>query len=231
MKKLLTLTLSCIVALTTLAQEKDISGQMLSSPIPNDPAVKIGQLENGLTYYIRKNDKPEDKVEFRLVINAGSILENEDQQGLAHFVEHMAFNGSENFQKNELVNYLQSIGVEFGADLNAYTSFDETVYMLPIPTGDPAVMDKGLKVLEDWAGGLQFTPEEIDKERGVVIEEWRLGQGADQRMRDKWFPVMFKNSQYAAAFCLLVKKRSLKRLIIRRSRTSTKTGTDRISWP
>ncbi|WP_421879055.1 M16 family metallopeptidase [Marinoscillum sp.] len=198
MKKLLTLTLSCIVALTTLAQEKDISGQMLSSPIPNDPAVKIGQLENGLTYYIRKNDKPEDKVEFRLVINAGSILENEDQQGLAHFVEHMAFNGSENFQKNELVNYLQSIGVEFGADLNAYTSFDETVYMLPIPTGDPAVMDKGLKVLEDWAGGLQFTPEEIDKERGVVIEEWRLGQGADQRMRDKWFPVMFKNSQYAA---------------------------------
>ncbi len=197
-KKLLALTLILVIAITTTsAQEKDISGQMLSSPIPNDPKVRIGQLQNGLTYYIRKNDKPEDKIEFRLVINAGSILENEDQQGLAHFVEHMAFNGSENFQKNELVNYLQSIGVEFGADLNAYTSFDETVYMLPIPTGDPEVMDKGLKVLEDWAGGLQFTAEEIDKERGVVIEEWRLGQGADQRMRDEWFPVMFKNSQYA----------------------------------
>lgn len=182
------------------AQERDISGDIekpLTSPIPSDPNVRIGKLENGLTYYIRKNEKPEDKIEFRLAINAGSILENEDQQGLAHFVEHMAFNGSENFKKNELVNYLQSIGVEFGADLNAYTSFDETVYMLPIPTGDPEVLDKGMKVLEDWASGLEFSEEEIDKERGVVIEEWRLGQGADQRMRDRWFPVMFKDSRYA----------------------------------
>ncbi|MEM7299220.1 MAG: pitrilysin family protein, partial [Bacteroidota bacterium] len=183
-----------------MAQEKDISGDIekpLSSPIPSDPSIRIGKLKNGLTYYIKQNAKPEDKVEFRLVVNAGSILENEDQLGLAHFVEHMAFNGSNNFKKNELVNYLQSIGVEFGADLNAYTSFDETVYMLPIPTGDPEVLDKGMKVLEDWASGLEFSEEEIDKERGVVIEEWRLGRGADQRMRDKWFPVMFKDSRYA----------------------------------
>ncbi len=189
-----------VLTLITFAQEKDIPGEIrkpLSSAIPSDPSVRIGKLSNGLTYYIKKNSKPENKIEFRLVVNAGSILENEDQQGLAHFVEHMAFNGSKNFKKNELVNYLQSIGVEFGADLNAYTSFDETVYMLPIPTGDPEVLDKGMKVLEDWASGLDFSEEEIDKERGVVIEEWRLGQGASQRMRDRWFPIMFKNSQYA----------------------------------
>ena len=129
-----------VLAFIPLAQEKEISGEIqkpLTSIIPSDPSVRIGKLPNGLTYYVKKNAKPEDKIEFRLAVNAGSILENEDQQGLAHFVEHMAFNGSKNFKKNELVNYLQSIGVEFGADLNAYTSFDETVYMLPIPTGDP----------------------------------------------------------------------------------------------
>ena len=189
-----------VLAFIPLAQEKDISGEIqkpLTSTIPSDPSVRIGKLSNGLTYYIKKNAKPEDKIEFRLAVNAGSILEDEDQQGLAHFVEHMAFNGSKNFEKNELVNYLQSIGVEFGSDLNAYTSFDETVYMLPIPTGDPEVLDKGMKVLEDWASGLTFSEEEIDKERGVIMEEWRIGRGANQRMRDKWFPVMFKNSQYA----------------------------------
>jgi zinc protease len=168
----------------------------LKKPIPLDPNVKVGQLENGLTYYIRQNEKPEDKVEFRLVINAGSMQENEKQLGLAHFTEHMAFNGTENFKKNELVDYLQSAGVKFGADLNAYTSFDETVYILPIPT-DEETLDKGLTVLEDWASGLLMTEEEIDKERGVVLEEWRLGQGASQRMRDKYFPVLFKDSRYA----------------------------------
>ncbi|WNB17033.1 M16 family metallopeptidase [Marivirga arenosa] len=171
--------------------------EALSQDIPLDSKVKIGQLENGLTYYIRQNSKPEDKVEFRLVINAGSMQENDKQLGLAHFTEHMAFNGTENFKKNELVDYLQSAGVKFGADLNAYTSFDETVYILPIPTDDPEVLDKGLTVLADWAGGLLFTEEEIDKERGVVLEEWRLGQGASQRMRDEYFPILFKDSRYA----------------------------------
>ena len=112
----------------------------LKDPLTVDPNVKIGKLANGLTYYIRKNAKPEKKLELRLAVNAGSVLENNDQRGLAHFMEHMSFNGSKNFPKNELVDYLQKAGVEFGADLNAYTSFDETVYILPIPTDDEAVV-------------------------------------------------------------------------------------------
>jgi len=157
----------------------------------------MGKLPNGLTYYIRKNGKPEHKVELRLVVNAGSILEKDDQQGLAHFMEHMNFNGTAHFKKNDLVSYLQSIGVRFGADLNAYTSFDETVYMLPISTTNPDLIDKGLLVLADWASGATLDQEEIDKERGVVLEELRLGIGAEQRMRDKYFPKLLQGSQYA----------------------------------
>jgi zinc protease len=168
-----------------------------TAPLPFDSNVKTGKLANGLTYYIRKNAKPEKRVELRLVVNAGSILEDNDQLGLAHFTEHMCFNGTKNFPKNELVNYLQSQGVRFGADLNAYTSFDETVYMLPIPSDKPEIVEKGLQILRDWAGNVTFDNTEIDKERGVVIEEWRIGRGADQRMRDKWLPVMLKGSRYA----------------------------------
>lgn len=169
----------------------------LNLPIPVDPNVRIGKLTNGLTYYIRRNDKPERKVELRLAVNAGSLLERDDQRGLAHFVEHMAFNGTTNFAKNELVSYLQTIGIGFGADLNAYTSFDETVYILPIPTEKKELVDKGLLVLSDWATGITFDPEEVDKERGIVLEERRLGQGAEQRMRDKYFPKLFEGSRYA----------------------------------
>lgn len=175
---------------------QDFSAQ-LTREIPFDSKVVTGKLENGLTYYIRPNAKPENKVELRLVVNAGSILEDEDQQGLAHFVEHMCFNGTKHFEKNELVSYLQSLGIEFGADLNAYTSFDETVYMLPVPTEDQETVDKGLLVLADWAYGVTFADEEIDKERGVILEELRIGQGAQQRMRDEYFPELFKNSMYA----------------------------------
>ncbi len=196
MKNLLIALVLFVSASSAWAQSSEIE-KALQKPIPLDPNVKVGQLENGLTYYIRQNEKPEDKVEFRLVINAGSMQENDQQLGLAHFTEHMAFNGTENFKKNELVDYLQSAGVKFGADLNAYTSFDETVYILPIPTDDEEVLDKGLTVLEDWANGLLMTEEEIDKERGVVLEEWRLGQGAGQRMRDEYFPILFKDSRYA----------------------------------
>jgi zinc protease len=196
MKKLLWLVIWVMAPMLTYSQEINIEGQ-INEEIPIDPNVKVGVLENGMTYYIRKNEKPEDKVELRLVVNVGSMMENEDQQGLAHFLEHMAFNGTKNFEKNELVSYLQSVGVKFGADLNAYTSFDETVYILPIPSDDEEIVDKGLLVLEDWASNITLSEEEIDKERGVVIEEWRLGQGANQRMRDKWFPVMFKDSRYA----------------------------------
>ena len=169
----------------------------LTSKLTIDPNVKIGKLSNGLTYYIRKNVKPEKKVQLRLAINAGSILEDADQQGLAHMMEHMNFNGSTHFPKNELVSYLQSIGVQFGADLNAYTGFDETVYILPIPTDDSLKVDKGFTILEDWAGNATLSVEEIDKERGVVLEESRLGKGANERMRNKYFPLLLNGSKYS----------------------------------
>lgn len=171
--------------------------QNLSEKLPIDPNVKIGKLKNGLTYYIRHNSRPENKVELRLVVNAGSILEDDDQQGLAHFTEHMAFNGTKNFQKNDLVSFLQSIGVEFGADLNAYTGFDETVYILPIPTEKKENVEKGFQILEDWASTIGFDDSEIDKERGVVLEESRLGKGAEDRMFRAVYPKLFEGSKYA----------------------------------
>ena len=177
---------------TMLAQTMDY-GQA----IPFDPNVKTGKLDNGLTYYIKKNAKPEKKVDLRLVVNAGSILEDDDQQGLAHFMEHMCFNGTKRFPKNQLVDYLQSIGVKFGQHLNAYTSFDETVYFLPIPSDNPEKLEKGFQIIEDWAFNTVLTPEEIDKERGVVLEEYRLGLGADKRMLGHYLPKMMHNSKYA----------------------------------
>lgn len=168
-----------------------------ASAIPFDANVKKGTLPNGLTYYIRKNAKPENKVDLRLVINAGSILEDDDQQGLAHFMEHMCFNGTKRFPKNKLVDYLQSIGVKFGQHLNAYTSFDETVYFLPIPSDDKDKLENGFNIIEDWAFNADLTGTEIDKERGVVLEEYRLGLGADKRMSDKYLPKMLFNSKYA----------------------------------
>lgn len=187
-----------IVCLLLLFQAATISGQSnLQEKLPIDPNVKKGTLKNGLTYYIRKNTKPENKVELRLVVNAGSILEDDDQLGLAHFTEHMAFNGSKNFKKNDLVSFLQSIGVEFGADLNAYTSFDETVYILPIPTDKKENLDKAFQILEDWASSVTFADEEIDKERGVVLEESRIGKGANDRMNKIVYPKIFAGSRYA----------------------------------
>lgn len=168
-----------------------------SGTIPMDPEVRIGTLPNGMKYYLRHNARPEKRAELRLAVAAGSIEEDEDQLGLAHFVEHMAFNGSKNFTKNELVNYLESVGTRFGPDLNAYTSFDETVYMLQVRTDYEEQMQKGLLVLEDWAGGIAFEDEEIDKERGVVISEWRSGLSAEQRMRNEYFPILYYNSRYA----------------------------------
>lgn len=162
-----------------------------------DPDVKIGKLDNGMVYYIRRNKKPENRVEMRLAVNAGSVLESDNQKGLAHFTEHMCFNGTKNFPKNELVDYLQKLGVKFGADINAYTSFDETVYMLQLPSDNKELLEKGYMVLEDWAHNVTFDGTEIDKERGIITEEWRLGLGADDRMRKKYFPVIFKDSRYA----------------------------------
>jgi len=168
-----------------------------TAALPVDPKVTIGQLPNGLKYYIRPNSKPENKVELRLIVNAGSILETDEQQGLAHFMEHMNFNGTKNYPKNKLVDFLQSIGVEFGADLNAYTSFDETVYILPIPTDKPGNLESGFQVLEDWAQHANLTDEDIDSERGVVLEESRGRKGAQDRMMQKYLPKVLYGSQYA----------------------------------
>lgn len=183
--------------LLLFASVQSIAQLNLNAPIPVDPNVKIGKLSNGLTYYIRKNAKPEKKVELRLAVNAGSILEDNNQRGLAHFMEHMNFNGSKHFPKNELVDYLQKIGVQFGADLNAYTSFDETVYILPISTSDPKIVEQGFTVLEDWAFNNLMDKSEIEKERGVVLEESRLSKGAQQRMLREYFPKLFNGSKYA----------------------------------
>ena len=199
MKKILTLTVIAFIGLSSVCAQ--IEGHDTTTipegDIPVDPNVKVGKLPNGLTYYIRNNGKPEDKVELRLAVNAGSIMETERQLGLAHFMEHMNFNGTKNFEKNDLVDYLQSIGVKFGADLNAYTSFDETVYILPIPSDDPEKLEKGFQILEDWAHNTTLSEEAIDGERGVVLEELRLRLGADERMQKVTLPKVMYGSRYA----------------------------------
>ena len=169
----------------------------LTQTIPVDPQITTGTFANGLQYYIRANKQPEKRAELRLVVNAGSILEEADQQGLAHFVEHMAFNGTKHFPKQDVVKFMETIGMRFGPHVNAYTSFDETVFMLQVPTDKADVLDQSFLILQDWAQDLTFDDTEIDKERGVVMEEWRLGRGADARMRDKQFPILLKGSRYA----------------------------------
>jgi zinc protease len=192
--------LALIVAAPAFAQQKPATTTAsipLTTPLPTDPKVKIGTLPNGIHYYIRKNAKPEKRAELRLVVNAGATLETNDQLGLAHFVEHTAFNGTKHFAKNDLVKYLQSIGVRFGADLNAYTGFDETVYILPIPTDTARIVDQAFTILEDWAHGQVFDSTEVTNERPVVREEWRLGKGAGDRMLHQWLPIALKGSLYA----------------------------------
>ncbi len=168
-----------------------------SAPLPVDPEVLTGVLPNGMHYYIRHNEKPEERVSVRLAVKAGSILENDDQQGLAHLTEHMAFNGTKKYPKNDLVSFLESNGIRFGAHLNAYTSFDETVYMLELPTNKGNVLHKGIEILSEWAHDVTFDSIEIDKERGVVGEEWRLGLGANERIESKELPILLKGSRYA----------------------------------
>ncbi|HSM36923.1 MAG TPA: insulinase family protein [Longimicrobiales bacterium] len=203
--------LSCVVACLpglAWAQEPvvDAAPELPPSPLDTaslgteltlDPAVRAGVLDNGLRYFIRANDEPEDRADLRLVVDAGSVLEDEDQRGLAHFVEHMAFNGTERFTGEELRAYLESIGMQFGPDVNAYTSFDETVYMLHVPTDTAGPLERAFEILEDWAGGQVFDAEQVDMERGVVIEEWRIGRGAGARIRDRQFPLIFHGSRYA----------------------------------
>ncbi len=183
----------CLVAAAVQAQPAPDP----TAALPFDPAVRTGVLANGLRYYVRENHEPEGRAELRLAVNAGSVLETEDQRGLAHLLEHMAFNGTERFAEAELVRYLESVGTRFGPDLNAYTSFDETVYMLQVPTDSAAVFATGLDVLREWAGRIALADSAIERERGVVLEEWRLGQGAQERMRRVQFPVLYAGSRYA----------------------------------
>jgi zinc protease len=169
----------------------------LARTLPVDPAVRTGKLPNGITYFIRQNARPANRVSMRLAVNAAAIQEEADQRGLAHFIEHMAFNGTEHFKPGELVSFLESIGARFGPHVNASTSFDETVYMLDIPTDRAGYVDKGLTVLQDFAGGISLLPEEVEKERGVVLEEWRGRLGAGSRLTDKQLPVILQGSRYA----------------------------------
>jgi zinc protease len=173
-----------------------VAAQDLSTPLVLDPAIRTGTLPNGLTFFIRHNTQPERRAALRLVVKAGSIDEADDQRGLAHLLEHMAFNGSTHFKSGELVDYLESIGARFGPDVNAYTSFDETVYMLELPTDRDEALARGLDALSDFAGGITLDTSEIDRERGVVIEEWRGRQGAGTRMEAAQMGALFGDSKY-----------------------------------
>lgn len=193
------LLLAVVLFVTCLAGTRTqlAQSQALTDPMPVDPQITMGKFANGMRYYIRANKKPEKRAELRLVVKAGSILEDDDQQGLAHLVEHMAFDGTKHFPKKEMISFVESLGMRWGPDLNAYTSFDETVYMLTVPTDKLETMDRALLVLEDWAHNVSFDPAELEKERGVVMEEWRLGRGAGMRMLSKIFPVLLNGSRYA----------------------------------
>ncbi len=195
MKTIKLLIIFIFLAVTSVGIASGIQDH--DKPIPPDPSIRIGKLDNGLTYYIKQNKKPEQRMELRLAINAGSICETDNQQGLAHFCEHMCFNGTKNFPSNKMISMLEEMGVKFGAELNASTSFDQTVYMLKVPTDSIEWINRGFQVLEDWAHQVSLDDSEISKERGVIIEEWRLGLGADDRMQEKYIPVVLKGSKYA----------------------------------
>ncbi|HEX7081979.1 MAG TPA: insulinase family protein [Gammaproteobacteria bacterium] len=170
---------------------------LLDRELPTTSMLTVGTLDNGLRYFIRENDEPENRAFLRLVVNAGSVLEEDDELGAAHFLEHMAFNGTEHFEKQELVEFMESIGMPVGRGLNAGTSFDETVYMLTVPTDVPEHMETAFEILEDWSHALTLDPDEIEQERSVVLEEWRSGQGAGSRVRDLHFPILLRGSRYA----------------------------------
>ncbi|OGU56443.1 MAG: hypothetical protein A2X64_03260 [Ignavibacteria bacterium GWF2_33_9] len=191
-KRIFLMLIVVLISTTTINAQKEIKGK-----VPLNPSVLTGKLSNGLTYYIMKNQKPEQRAELRLVVHAGSINEDDDQKGLAHFCEHMEFNGTKSFPRSELVDYIESIGMQFGADLNAYTNFNQTVYMLQVPTDKEELLLKGLQIIEEWGHLALFEDKEIDKERGVILEEERLYRGADERIWKQQLPVIFKGSKYA----------------------------------
>ena len=189
-KGLLALTMLLTVGFVTRAQ-------MQMPPLPADTAVRIGKLDNGLTYYIRHNETPKGQADFFIAQSVGSILENDQQRGLAHFLEHMCFNGTENFPGNSLIDWLETVGVKFGQNLNAYTGMDETVYNISsVPVDRTGVQDSCLLILHDWADGLLLDPEEIDKERGVIHQEWRRSNVGQMRILEELLPVIYPNNPY-----------------------------------
>ena len=186
-----------VAALMIFSSAAMVAQEMQMPPIPVDPNVRIGKLDNGLTYYIRHNEYPEHVANFYIAQRVGSINEDDSQRGLAHFLEHMAFNGSEHFKGNGIIEFCRSLGVEFGSDLNAYTSIDQTVYRVcDVPTKRATAVDSCLLILKDWSNGLALEPDEIDKERDVVHNEWRLGEGPSQRMITRALPKMYPGSKY-----------------------------------
>jgi zinc protease len=196
---LLTLAVVALTVHVAVAQRATTTAatDALTTVIAVDPQIREGRLPNGLQYFVRANGQPRGRAELRLVVNAGSVLEDDNQRGLAHFVEHMAFNGTEHFPRQDVVAFIQALGMRFGAHVNAHTSFDETVYQLQIPTDRPAVIDRSLLIMEDWAHNVSFEPEAVDRERGVVLEEWRQGLGAASRLRDAQMPIVLKGARYA----------------------------------
>jgi len=178
-----------------------LSGQtqdLLKEIVPMDSSIRYGTLENGLKYYIKSNPLPEKRAEFYLVNNVGAILETSGQNGLAHFTEHMCFNGTKHFKKHEIIHYLQSIGMKFGPEINAYTTTDETVYTLnTVPVDVQANMDTALMILYDWACNVSFDDKEIDDERGVILEEWRTRRSPQFRMSTRYNKVLYQGSKYA----------------------------------
>ncbi len=196
MKKLYLLTALVFFA-AIFSARADVIPDNPDAKLPVDPKIKIGKLDNGLVYYIRQNNKPENRAELQIVIKAGSILEDDNQAGLAHFIEHMCFNGTKNFPKNELIEFLETTGMRFGADVNANTGFDRTYYLLTIPMDKPDMLGNGFQVLEDWLHNVSFDPEELEKERGVILEEWRVYRGAQMRILRKHLPKMLHGSRYA----------------------------------
>jgi len=192
MKKILMTAIAVLLAVLAIAQNP------MEQPVPMDPTVRYGKLDNGLTYYIRHNEKPAQRCEFHIAQAVGAILEEDNQNGLAHFLEHMCFNGTAHFPGKLIINYFESVGVSFGGDINAYTSLDETVYRLSnVPTTRESILDSALLVLYDWSCAVSLLPEEIDNERGVIREEWRTGNTASRRMWKNWMMMMMPNTQYA----------------------------------
>ena len=192
-RKLFSMLVLLLFAVVTMAQQMP--------PIPVDKDVKIGKLPNGLTYYIRHNAWPENRAEFYIAQKVGSIQEEESQRGLAHFLEHMCFNGTEHFPGDGILRWCESKGIKFGTDLNAYTSIAETVYNISnVPSSDKNVVDSCLLILHDWADGLLLEPEEIDKERGVIHEEWRMRTSASSRMFERNLPTIYPGSKYGVRY-------------------------------